>query len=143
MFFPFLRARVEIKPILYVPSNDDGVATIEMETGVPLPTLSKAWTDLSALYSELRDSCCQVHTIGGRICSAVVSLTDDIVSKICSTAGQLYHRENLKTMARFCAFQTVKILADNKFSWDSITVSLSHSYLVALLFFFNGSIHVS
>jgi diphthine-ammonia ligase len=136
MFFPpFLRARVEIKPILYVPSNDDGVATIEMEIGVPLPTLSKAWTDLSPLYSELRDSCCQVHTIGGRICSAVVSLTDDIASKICSTAGQLYHRENLKTMARFCAFQTVKILADNKFSWDSIMVSLSNRYLVALFFF--------
>jgi hypothetical protein len=40
----------------------------------------------------------------------------------------------LKTMARFCAFQTVKILADNKFSWDSIMVSLSNSYLVALFF---------
>jgi len=123
---------VEIKPILYVPSNDDGVVTIEMETGIPLPAVSKAWTDCSALYSELRDSCCQVHTIGGRICSAVVSITDDIASKICSTAGQLYHRENLKTMARFCAFQIAKILEDNKFSWDSITVSLSYSYLVAL-----------
>lgn len=118
---------MEIKPILYVPSNDDAVATIEMETGVPLPSLSKAWTDWSALYSELRDSCCQVHTIGGRICSAVVLITNDIASKICSTAGQLYSRDDLKTMARFCAFQITKILADNKFSWDSITVSMSHS----------------
>ncbi|PAN08841.1 hypothetical protein PAHAL_1G440100 [Panicum hallii] len=113
-------ARVEIKPILYVPTNDDGVATREMETGMTQPAPSQAW---SAQYSDLHDSCCQIHTIDGRICSAVVSVTSDIASKICSTAGQLYHTEdNLKAMARFCAFQIVKILGDNKFSWDSITM---------------------
>lgn len=126
IFFSFFRARVEIKPILYVPSNDDVVVTRGMETGVSVPPLGKAWTDWSALYSELRDSCCQVHTIDGRICSAVVSITNDIASKICSTSGQLYDGENLKIMGRFCAFQIARILADNKFSWDSIMVHLSH-----------------
>lgn len=125
-------ARVEIKPILYVPSNDDGVATIEVETGVPQPTLRNGWTEWSAKYSELQESCCQVHTIGGRICSAVISITDDIAPKICSTAGQLHTKDNLKAMARFCAFQAAKTLADNNFSWDSITMlrfyySVDHS----------------
>jgi len=123
-------ARVEIKPILYVPTNDDEVATREMETGMTQPASSQAW---NAQYSDLHDSCCQIHITGGRICSAVVSVTSDIASKICSTAGQLYHTEdNLKAMARFCAFQIVKILTDNNFSWDSITMlrfyySVEHS----------------
>jgi len=127
---------VETKPILYVPTNDDGVATREMETGMAQPASSQAW---SAQYSDLHDSCCQIHTIGGRICSAVVSVTSDIASKICSTAGQLYHTEdNLKAMARFCAFQILKILADNNFSWDSITMlrfyySVEHSVAAAAM----------
>ncbi|CAN6274024.1 unnamed protein product [Urochloa humidicola] len=123
-------ARVEVKPILYVPTIDDGVATDKMETGIMQPVPSQAW---SAQYSGLHDSSCQIHTIGGRICSAVVSVTSDIASKICSTAGQLYHtEENLEAMARFCAFQIAKILADNNFSWDNITMlrfyySVDHS----------------
>ncbi|KAJ1281554.1 hypothetical protein BS78_04G314100 [Paspalum vaginatum] len=133
-------ACVEVKPILYVPSNDDRIATSEMETVVPQPALIKGCTDWSALYSELQDSCCQVHTIGGRICSAVVSLTKDIALKICSTAGKLYYtEENLKAIARFCAFQVTKILADNKFSWDSITMlrfyySVDHSVAADAMF---------
>lgn len=118
---------MEIKPILYVPTNDDGVETREVETGTTQPALSQAW---SAQYSGLHDSCCQIHTIRGRICSAVVSVTSAIASKICSTAGQLYHtEENLKAMARFCAYQIAKILADTNFSWDSITVCLLHNFL--------------
>ncbi|CAN6252872.1 unnamed protein product [Urochloa humidicola] len=123
-------ARVEVKPILYIPTNDDGVATDQMETGIMQPAPSQAW---SAQYSGLHDASCQIHTIGGRICSAVVSVTSDIASKICSTAGQLYHtEENLKALARFCAFQITKILGDNNFSWDSITMlrfyySVDHS----------------
>jgi diphthine-ammonia ligase len=127
----FSRARVEIKPILYLPTDDDGVATREMETGLTKPAPSQAW---SAQYSDLHDSCCQIHTIGGRICSAVVSVTTDIATKICSTAGQLYYtEENLKAMARFFAFQITKILADNHFSWDSITVCLLHNYVAAYI----------
>ncbi|KAF8691690.1 hypothetical protein HU200_040076 [Digitaria exilis] len=123
-------AHVEIKPILYVPTNDDGVATREVETGTTQPAPSQAWT---AQYSGLHDSCCQIHTIDGRICSAVVSVTNDIASKIFSTAGQLCHTdENLKVMARFCVFQIAKILADNIFSWDCIMMlrfyySVGHS----------------
>ncbi|XP_062221614.1 diphthine--ammonia ligase isoform X2 [Phragmites australis] len=126
-------ALVEIKPILYVPTNNDEVATREMESGVPQPALSKAWSDWGAQYSDLHDSCCQIHIIGGRICSAVVSITSEIASKICSTAKQLdYSEEHLKVLARFCVFQLAKILVDNKFSWDSIKMlrfyySVEHS----------------
>uniref|UniRef100_A0A0A9E383 Uncharacterized protein n=1 Tax=Arundo donax TaxID=35708 RepID=A0A0A9E383_ARUDO len=118
-------ALVEIKSILYVPTNDDGVATREMETAAPKSALSEAWRDWGAQYSELHDSCCQIHTMGGRICSAVVSITSDIASKICSTGEQLdYSEQHLTALAIFCAFQLIKILVDNKFSWDSITVRL-------------------
>jgi diphthine-ammonia ligase len=115
---------VEIKPILYVPTNDEGIMTKEMEAAVLQPVLGKAWSDLSARYSNLHDSCCQVHTIGGKICSAVVSITNDIASKICSTPVQPDQPENLKAITKFCAFQLVKILVDNQFSWDSIKVRL-------------------
>lgn len=116
-------AYVEIKPTLYVPSDDDGVATRELETGRLQPASSKVHSDWSAQYSDLHDSCCQVHTIGGRICSAVVSITNDIALKICSTTEQLYHsEEHLKAIARFCAMQLTKILIDNDFSWDNITM---------------------
>lgn len=118
-------AYVEIKPILYVPSptNDDGVPTREQEAGRSLPASSEAFSAWSAQYSDLDDSCCQVHTIGGKICSAVVSVTNDIALKICSTTEQLYHsEEHLKALARFCAFQLAKILIDNGFSWDNLTM---------------------
>ncbi|KAL6591376.1 hypothetical protein ACP70R_049879 [Stipagrostis hirtigluma subsp. patula] len=115
-------ARVEIKPILYVPTDDDGGATREMETEVPQPALSKAWSEQ---YSDLHDSCCQIHIIRTKICSAVVSITSDIASKICSTAQELYNREeHLKAIARFCVFQLTKTMVDNEFSWDSITVNV-------------------
>ncbi|EEC74218.1 hypothetical protein OsI_09385 [Oryza sativa Indica Group] len=113
------------KTILYVPSptNDDGVPTREQEAGRSLPASSEAFSAWSAQYSDLDDSCCQVHTIGGKICSAVVSVTNDIALKICSTTEQLYHsEEHLKALARFCAFQLAKILIDNGFSWDNLTM---------------------
>ncbi|KAL5212471.1 hypothetical protein ABZP36_023318 [Zizania latifolia] len=125
-------AYVEIKPVLYVPTNDDGVATRELEARGSWTASSEAFSGWSPQYSDLNDSCCQVHTIGGRICSAVISITDDIALKICSTE-QLYHsEEHMKALARFCAFKLTKILIDNDFSWDTITMlrfyySVEHS----------------
>ncbi|KAF0933447.1 hypothetical protein E2562_018543 [Oryza meyeriana var. granulata] len=116
-------AYVEIKPVLYVPTNDDGVATRELDAAGAWPASSKAFSAWSAQYSGLDDSCCQVHTIGGKICSAVVSITNDIALKICSSTERLYHsEEHLKSLARFCAFQIAKILIDNGFSWDNLTL---------------------
>ncbi|KAK3155526.1 hypothetical protein QOZ80_2BG0204330 [Eleusine coracana subsp. coracana] len=115
-------ARVEIKPILYVPANDDSVMAKEMEAAVLQPVLGKAWSDWSAQYSDSDDSCCQVHIIDGKICSALVSITNDIASKICSTAGQPDQPEHLKAITKFCAFQLAKILLGNQFSWDSVTM---------------------
>ncbi|GJM87298.1 hypothetical protein PR202_ga03238 [Eleusine coracana subsp. coracana] len=56
-------ARVEIKPILYVPANDDSVMAKEMEAAVLQPVLGKAWSDWSAQYSDSDDSCCQLAKI--------------------------------------------------------------------------------
>jgi diphthine-ammonia ligase len=128
--FPFFRAFVEIKPTLYVPADngysdddDDVDITSKTETGGPKLASSKVLSEWSARYSDLHDSCCLVHTVAGKICSAVVSITNDIASKICSSTEQLHQsEEHLKAIARFCVFQIAKILIDNGFTWDSITV---------------------
>jgi diphthine-ammonia ligase len=128
--FPFFRAFVEIKPTLYVPADngysdddDDLDITSEPETGGPKLASSKVLSEWSARYSDLHDSCCLVHTVAGKICSAVVSITNEIASRICSSTEQLHQsEENLKAIARFCVFQIAKILIDNSFTWDNITV---------------------
>jgi diphthine-ammonia ligase len=126
---------VEIKPILYVPTDDgygddddvDGDITRELDTGASKPASSKLLSEWSTKYSDLCDSCCLIHTVAGKICSAVVSITNDIASKICSTTEHIHHsEEHLKAIARFCAFQLAKILIDNGFTWDNVTVSSCH-----------------
>lgn len=116
-------ACVEIKPTLYVPTNDDddGDAMRELDTGGSHPASSKVPSEWSARYSGLHDSCCLIHTVAGRICSAVVSITNDIASKICSRTEHLSD-EHLKALAKFCAFQLAKILIDNGFCWDNVTM---------------------
>ncbi|KAK1621203.1 hypothetical protein QYE76_026720 [Lolium multiflorum] len=133
-------ACVEIKPTLYVPADyngydddDDEDITSKLETGGSKPASSKVLSEWSARYSDLHDSCCLVHTVSGKICSAVVSITNDIASKICSRTEQLsLSEEQLKAIARFCVFQIAKILIDNGFTWDSVTMlrfyySVEHS----------------
>jgi diphthine-ammonia ligase len=125
---------VEIKPTLYVPADDgygddddDGDITRELDTGVSKPASNKVLSEWSTKYSGVRDSCCLIHTVAGKICSAVVSITNDIASKICSTTEHIHHsEEHLKAIARFCAFQLAKILIDNGFTWDNVTVSSCH-----------------
>lgn len=129
--FLFFRACVEIKPTLYVPADDyndnddDGDVTREPEAGGSKPSSSKVPSEWSAQYSGLHDSCCLINTVAGKICSAVVSVTNDIASKICSSTAQLNpSKEHLKAIARFCAFQLAKTLTDNGFTWDDVTVNL-------------------
>ncbi|CAM0942888.1 unnamed protein product [Alopecurus aequalis] len=120
-------AFVEIKPTLYVPTDgndydDDDDITSEQETGASKPALCKVLSEWSAQYSDLQDSCCQIHTVAGKICSAVVSITKDTASKICSSTeqSQPHSEAHLKAIARFCAFQLAKILVDNGFTWDDV-----------------------
>ena len=128
--FSFFRACVEIKPTLYVPTDnndydddDDADIPSELETGVSKSALSKVMSEWSARYSDLHDSCCLIHTVAGKICSAVVSITTDAASKICSSTEQPHHSEgHLKAIAKFCAFQLTKILMDSGFTWDDVTV---------------------
>lgn len=122
-------ACVEIKPTLYVPADDyndnddDGDVTREPEAGGSKPSSSKVPSEWSAQYSGLHDSCCLINTVAGKICSAVVSVTNDIASKICSSTAQLNpSKEHLKAIARFCAFQLAKTLTDNGFTWDDVTM---------------------
>uniref|UniRef100_A0ACD5ZBP1 Uncharacterized protein n=1 Tax=Avena sativa TaxID=4498 RepID=A0ACD5ZBP1_AVESA len=129
-------AFVEIKPTLYVPADDngydddDGDITSVVEAGGSKPASSKVLSEWSAQYSDLQDACCLIHTVGGKICSAVVSITSDIASRICSCTEQVHRsEEHLKTIARFCAFQLAKILIDNGFTWDNVTM-LRFYYLV-------------
>ena len=120
---------MEIKPTLYVPTDDydgdddDGDITKELETGGSKPSSSKVPSEWSAQYSGLHDSCCLINAVAGKICSALVSVTNDIASKICSSTEQLHpSKEHLKAIARFCAFQLAKTLTDTGFTWDDVTM---------------------
>uniref|UniRef100_A0A453Q033 Uncharacterized protein n=1 Tax=Aegilops tauschii subsp. strangulata TaxID=200361 RepID=A0A453Q033_AEGTS len=63
------------------------------------------------------------HRAKSQICSAVVSVTNDIASKICPSTEHLHpSKEHLKAIARFCAFQLAKTLTDNSFTWDDVTM---------------------
>uniref|UniRef100_A0ACD5Z9R9 Uncharacterized protein n=1 Tax=Avena sativa TaxID=4498 RepID=A0ACD5Z9R9_AVESA len=132
-------AFVEIKPTLYVPADDngygddDGDITSVVEAGGLKPASSKVLSEWGAQYSDLQDACCLIHTVAGKICSAVVSITSDVASRICSCTEQVHRsEEHLKTIARFCAFQLAKILIDNGFTWGNVTMlrfyySVEHS----------------
>uniref|UniRef100_A0ACD5YW18 Uncharacterized protein n=1 Tax=Avena sativa TaxID=4498 RepID=A0ACD5YW18_AVESA len=138
-------AFVEIKPTLYVPADDnsydddDGDITSVVEAGGLKPASSKVLSEWGAQYSDLQDACCLIHTVAGKICSAVVSITSDVASRICSCTEQAHRsEEHMKTIARFCAFQLAKILIDNGFTWGNVTMlrfyySVEHSVAAGVM----------
>lgn len=107
--------------------------TSEVQTGGSKPASSKVLSEWSAQYSDLPDSCCLTHIVAGKICSAVVSITNETASRICSSTEQLHHsEEHLKAIARFCVFQLAKVLIDKGFTWDDVKMlrfyySVEHS----------------
>ncbi|XP_010935947.1 diphthine--ammonia ligase isoform X2 [Elaeis guineensis] len=115
-------ALVEVKPVLHVPGNG-----YEIETDIAQPPRQEIANRWRFEYSEWHDSCCQIHTIGTKICSAVVSVTNDVAAKICSMSeqklGNFWYdntEKHMKEIAMFSVFLLDKILLENVFLWGDL-----------------------
>lgn len=119
------RALVEVKPLLYAGEN------IETSGGVTKEGLHMRQTCWGFQHESWHNNCLQKCTVSGRICTAVVSVTQEISAKICSTTNPAYDESQCKAnnqnqvvrMAEFCIYLLDKVLLENDFSWDDIMVS--------------------
>lgn len=102
--------------------------------------------------------CLQKCSVAGRICAAVISITQDIAAKICfqTTSSPAYNASECKAntqkqivrIAEFCIFLLDKVLLENGLSWDDILVSYllryTESYLMmrsSVSFLLNCSVY--
>lgn len=107
---------MEVKPLLCSGENE---AT---PTGVTKQNLGTKQAYWGFQYENWHDSCLQKCIISGRICVAVISVTQEIAAKICSLCKSSSENE-VVSMAKFCIYLLDGILLENDFSWDDILVS--------------------
>ncbi|KAK1284200.1 hypothetical protein QJS10_CPB21g00082 [Acorus calamus] len=119
------RALVEIKPILYVPNDAESFSPPELQS---IRSINRS-IDWGFVYSNWHDSCCQKYVVKGKLCGAVVSITNSIVTEICSESGEnsspFQHCSSEKQMggiAKFCVYHLDRILFENNFSWGDVTI---------------------
>ena len=87
------------------------------------------------------DSSLQKCVVYGKICTVILSVTEELAGKICSLASvacpanvmskSLVEKEQVILIARFCISRFDKVLSENNFSWDDIMVSF---FFLAQLF---------
>ncbi|KAJ8564941.1 hypothetical protein K7X08_001401 [Anisodus acutangulus] len=118
------RALVEIKPMFYTgeylsaPSDHDKQY---QSTG------QGSW---GFEYETLHDICLQKSVVYGKICTAILSVSEELAAKICSLTNDacpdnlkskgLTEEEQVIMIARFCIYRLDKVLLENNFSWDDV-----------------------
>ncbi|KAL9163993.1 hypothetical protein ABFS82_06G077900 [Erythranthe guttata] len=117
------RALVEVKPLLYSGES------IETPTGVTKEDLLTKQAYWGFQHESWHNSCLQKCIISGRICSAAVSVTHEISTKICSQTTEPASNDSqcndntekqVATTAEFCIYLLDKVLLENDFSWDDV-----------------------
>lgn len=117
------RALVEVKPLLYSGEN------MEIPTSVAKQDLCAKQSYWGFQHESWHNGCLQKCTISGRICAAVISITQEIAAKICfETTNPAFNDSECKAntqkqivrMAEFCIYLLDKVLLENDFSWDDI-----------------------
>ncbi|VFQ81252.1 unnamed protein product [Cuscuta campestris] len=120
------RALVEVKPVLYLAEHAQ--APLEEVTEDP-PVMQEDYWGFQ--YETWHDQCLQKCSIMGQMCTAVLSVTKDLVQRICSksipaTVGHVALKnihendDHLKRIAQFCIFCFDKVLTENSLAWDDI-----------------------
>lgn len=134
------RASVEIKPILYTGEN------VDTPTDVIKQELSIGQTFWGFHHEKWHDSCIQKCIVYERICSAVVSVTQEIAAKICyeiknaayDPQSRVVSEAGIGRIAEFCIYVIDQVLIENIFSWGDVLVSFSlpvaHSFLFPLCY---------
>ncbi|PIN01284.1 putative translation initiation inhibitor UK114/IBM1 [Handroanthus impetiginosus] len=113
------RALVEVKPLLY--SGD----SLETPTHVIKQDLCVRQSYWGFQHESWHNDCLQTCIISGRVCAAVISVTQEIAAKICPQTTDPANDEsaNAETevrMAEFCIYLIDKVLLENDFSWDDV-----------------------
>ncbi|THG16359.1 hypothetical protein TEA_019154 [Camellia sinensis var. sinensis] len=119
------RASVEVKPVLYA-ADDTETKTDFVTQDLSIETAQSYW---GFGHEDWHDSCFQKCIIHGKICAAVLSITDELAAKICSEcAGENQEvcpnsrtERQMDRLARFCIFLIDGFLSENHFSWNDVT----------------------
>ncbi|XP_002521986.2 diphthine--ammonia ligase [Ricinus communis] len=116
------RAFVEVKPVLFVSKDADMEnATVHSLSPTVLPN---CWGFEQALW---HDSCIQKCVVSGKICAVLMSITNDIVAKVCSEAQSANENEDhqnsltkvqMERITRFCIYLLDKVVVESDFSWE-------------------------
>ncbi|GER24960.1 endoribonuclease L-PSP family protein [Striga asiatica] len=114
------RAVVEVKPLLY---NRENLETPTGSTKKVVCTRQAYW---GFQPESWHNDCLQKCTVSGRICVAVVSITKEIATKICSDnisnepTNQVNTDKQLSKMAEFCIYLLDSVLLEDDISWDDV-----------------------
>lgn len=112
------RALVEVKPMFY---------TGEYLSGPSDLTKQSQSTEQDYCGHDISLQKCVAY---GKICTVILSVTEELAAKICSLASVacpanvmskgLVEKEQVILIARFCISRLDKVLSENNFSWDDI-----------------------
>lgn len=112
------RALVEVKPMFYTGECLSGSSD-----------LAKQSQSTEQDYFG-HDICLQKSVAYCKICTALLSVTEELAAKICSLdsvacpaivlSKGLVEKEQVKMIARFCISRLDKVLSENNFSWDDV-----------------------
>ncbi|KAL6516206.1 hypothetical protein OROGR_019511 [Orobanche gracilis] len=114
------RALVEVKPLLYNGEN------METPTDVNEQDLCKRRVYWEFQHENWHSSCIQKCIISGRICTAVISVTQEIATKVCAGIidaegkSKVNDGKQVLRMAEFCINLLDNVLLESDFSWDDV-----------------------
>lgn len=112
------RALVEVKPMFYTGEYLSGPSDLAKQSQS---------TEQDYLGHDI---CLQKCVAYGKICTAILSVTEELAAKICSLdsvacpaivlSKGLVEKEQVIMIARFCISHLDKVLSENNFSWDDV-----------------------
>lgn len=133
----YCRAFVEVKPLLFVSSNTDMANVTDHNLSSKM--LPNCWGFQKAHW---HDSCIQKCVVRGKIFAVILSITNDVIAKICSESlgANEDHQNSIKKghmerVARFCIYLLDEVVMENGFSWEDAMVSFLDCIFLIINFF--------
>ncbi|XP_027350471.1 diphthine--ammonia ligase isoform X2 [Abrus precatorius] len=109
------RASVEVKPSLYVEDGTDAAyETIAERCCSKTPPCYWGFKQ-----ENWHDSCIQKCVISGKICAVILSITCELVARICFDSLPADHA-HMEKLSKFCIFLFDRVMTDNDFAWEDI-----------------------
>uniref|UniRef100_A0A7N1A6F3 Diphthine--ammonia ligase n=1 Tax=Kalanchoe fedtschenkoi TaxID=63787 RepID=A0A7N1A6F3_KALFE len=116
------QALVEVKPVLYVSGND----AMMSDTEDPHTIEPNEW---GFQHESWHDSGIQKCIVKGSVCSVILSITDQLATKLCSQSGNQNIEMSgddqsalqMENIAKFAIYKLGNLLWENNFFWDDVT----------------------